>query len=74
MTYVDENGIEWTEIGAYRLAVVDGQVVVAPIPEMIGGAVLPEYAAAGAHAAFMRDMAALEEAGMISLSKPEEGQ
>lgn len=64
--YVDESGTEWTVIGNYQLAVIDGQVVVKAAPGEDDATALAEFG---------KDLSVLESAGLIVTSSvAEDGQ
>jgi len=69
MKHTDGNGIEWTVIGAYQVAVIDGNIVVDVAP---GVALETDDAVNAAKLAFRRDLDALINAGYIAPAPKDE--
>ena len=63
-TRIDENGVEWSIFGDYQMAVINKNVVVIPIEGVDADQALQS---------FRDDMAALAQAGMVTIN-PEEAE
>ena len=63
-TRIDENGVEWSIFGDYQMAVINKNVVVIPIEGVDADQALQS---------FRDDMAALAQAGMVTIH-PEEAE
>ena len=61
-THIDDNGVEWSIFGDYQMAVINRNVVIVPVEGVD---------AARAMQSFRDDMAALAQAGMVTIH-PEE--